>query len=210
MLVLEPACTDEEVSVLRAFRRTASDVQRILAPLAEHSLTLDLRNTSAPNLNSFPEDSLRSLAMAVRQAYMPSEATNFDNICTILDRTTDAKVRGYLDTLRRNWHFALVSPMGLSVDNHTYGGKQVFDTWLYGRAMHRDAKLQTDAERLDKMDQLLLPTWVVQRIVRDLAICIVQLDVAVADALGEEPVPYDQATQTVARPFRFRHRDHAS
>jgi hypothetical protein len=147
--------------------------------------------------------------MAVRQAYMPSEVTNFEQICTILDRTNDAEVRSYLATLRYNWDFALVSPMGLSVDGYTYCGKKVFDIWLYARGMHRDTKLEPDAERLDKMDQLLLPTWVVQRIARDLAICIIQLDFAVADALGEEPL-HDESPTLVERPFRFRHRDPAT
>lgn len=206
MLVLQPPPIDTELSALRAFRRAARDIYRIFAPLAHYSLTLNLREPASPKLDSFPEDAFRSLAMAVRQVYMPSEAVHFEKVAVILERTTDPDVREYVDILRNNWHFALVSPMGLEVDGHTYGGKQVLDTWLNARAMHRDVRRQADAERLDQIDLLLLPTSVVQRVVRDLAICILRLDYGVADALGEDPLQADQGAADAERQFRFTHR----
>lgn len=201
MLSLDPPCTADEVSVLGAFRRTARAVHAIFAPLAHHSLTLDLREPATPRLDSYPEDALRSLALAVRQAYMPSERTNFEHICRILERTTNAYAKAYIDTARSNWHFALVSPPGLGIEGRSYSGEDVFETWLYARAVHQDLNKQSDAERLDKMGPL--PTWVVQCIVRGLAVCILQLDIAVADALGEEPLPDLGSVAGQDRPFRF-------
>jgi len=210
MLTLEPPCTAAELATLRAFRRVAKDVHRIFGPLANHSLTLDLRDPGSPRLDSFPEDSLRSLAMAVRQAYMQKEITHFAKVRKILKRATDPDVREYLEVLRSNWNFALVSPMGLGIGDKTYGGKQVFETWLYGRAIHRHAEPEADAQILDQMDSLLLPTHVVQCVIRDLATCILQLDFAVADALDEEPLEDFRRDLVSERPFSFKISDPAT
>jgi hypothetical protein len=201
MLILDPPCSDAERLVLRAFRRTAEDVHRIYAPYAERPSTLDLRDPESPRLDALPEDTLRSLAMAVRQAYMPTEVTNFQSVCAIVGRTTDPAAKEYISVIQHNWQFALVSPPGLGIEGRSFGGKQVFDTWLYARAVHRDPKRQEDAELLTKMN--LLPSWVVQNIVRNLAVCIVQLDVAVADALGEAPLKDPDKSGITERPFRF-------
>jgi hypothetical protein len=164
-------------------------------------LTLDLRQPTTPQLESFPEDAFRSLAMAVRQAYMLSEVANFDHVSRILERATDADAKEFVSTLRHNWKFALVSPPGLGIEGRTYSGREVFHTWLYAHAVHQDPRRREDAERLDRMDPL--PTWVVQVIVRSLAICILQLDVAAADALGEDALPGFATDVAQDRRFRF-------
>jgi len=210
MLTLQPGLTAAELNTLSAFRATAADAHRIFAPLARHSLTLDLRDPGSPKLNSFPEDSLRSLAIAVRQVYMPKEITHLEKVLKILTRAVDPDVREFVEVLRHNWNFALVSPMGLGIDGYTYGGRQVFETWLYARAVHRDPRRQADASRLDKMDQSLLPTHVVQSVIRDLTICILQLDYAVADALGEQPLGDFATTEAGDRRFSFKLPDPAT
>jgi len=148
--------------------------------------------------------------MAVRQVYMRREATHFSKVCAIIARATDPEVREFIDVLKNNWHFALVSPMGLSDGDKGYGGRQVFETWLYTRGLHWDPRRQPDAERLDKMDALLLPTHVVQCVTRGLAVCILQLDFAVADALGELPLADTEQLAATERRFAFKIADPAT
>lgn len=204
MLTFDPPLTPEERAALRAFRRTAQAVHRILGPLAPQSITVDLRGSSEHGeqneTRSWPEDVVRSLAIAVRQPELKKEPGNFERVIEILERAREKAVREFCAAVRDQWRFALVSPPGLVMDGHSYSGEDVFKTWLYARAVHQDSDRQEHAERLAASGPL--PAWIVQVVIRHRAIAILSLDTGVAEALGEEPLGEDSEMDGV-RSFRF-------
>ena len=198
---LFPPASRDELLALSAFRSVARDVHRIFGRVAHIPLLLDLSGEGEARWSSFPEDAVRSLALAVRQPYMKTERTYFPRICEIIERCDSQPVRGYVQAMRGQWTFATASQPGLVVNGASYGGAQVFDTWLNAHAVHRDQNKEHALKEIQSQEPW--PTWVVQCVIKNLSTCVLNLDLAVADVLGEPALPDEFQHPRELETFRF-------
>ncbi len=172
---------------LRSFRTTADQVYRFLWPIRGHEFKANLfRATEPDTAELIPEAPFRSLAIAVRLAYMESEKGSFSAICDLLRPLRDPEVITGLARVEKDWADNLTGHrlIQFQTPEASYNPREVFDTWLYAQALHQDAKRQPAVEHLRGFEPMASVT--LQLVVRQLAIAILNLDSVLRNALGVE------------------------
>jgi hypothetical protein len=189
--------SESELGQLRSFRRAARQVRD--ASIIAEGQRIELRaipNESAGSvdivvklLNAEP---FRSLALAIRLVYQQREPAQFYSVCNILSRHGTLEVSSDTAKIRSQYQRALNDParavrLNDGLEPEIYSATEVFEHWLYGIVFHQDLDRQPAVERLEHTGARFL--WAVQAISLQLAGRILDLDDAIAYALGEDLLP---------------------
>lgn len=172
---------------VKSFRSTADQVFQYFWPIRNHELKATILRATEPDAAVLiPKVAFRSLAIAVRLAYMPSEKGSFASICEILRSLADPEILKGLERIENDWA-ATLSGRRLTVfqsPEGSYNPRDILDTWLYAQVVHQDEKRQPAVEQLRVFEPLASLT--LQVTVRQLAIAILNLDAVLRFALGVE------------------------
>lgn len=173
----------DEKAKLRQFRKLASDLHSYVVEYDGFPFRANLSRPGESRL--IPRDTIITMAMHVRPAYMEREETHFHRIRHILGERRD-DLHDDLKLLKESWNRVFAPTMIFSSGNQTYRTKRILDTYFNGKLFHRMSHLALDVERIDKFGDA---TWMnFQIAIFNLAICILALDCVVAHALGETPL----------------------
>ena len=177
-----------DLHTLAAFRSTAADVHRIYGPYHAASTTVRVLRAGKPDeADLLPRDILRSLGIAVRQAYMAKEPGSFERAAALLARVRDPEVSGHLARIKDDWRRTLTGWLHVHIGEDRFSPQRLLDTWLYALTVHRDEGKQWAANRLREVGPLA--DWGLELTVRGLSIAIVNLDSLLAVAVDDSPLP---------------------
>jgi hypothetical protein len=199
------ALTAKQQHGVRSYRTAAAAIDAIARPYYSYALNVRALRAGLPDeADLIPPDQFRSLALALRLVYQPTEDAHFEKIVAILEIVSEDWIPELCSTLRADWVRAVSGPGVLQVDGVTYNPGQMLSTWLYAVAFHQDEKKQSDADRLEKGDPFA--SWMTQMAVRSLCIHVRNLDSALAHVLDEPPLPPPDGTEPQRESYLFRGR----
>jgi hypothetical protein len=136
------------------------------------------------------DEPFRSLAVAIRLAYLQGEPAHFYAVCNVLHRISGPQLQARVRSVRAGYRDAL-SGSGLSIGDgqepDSYTAAEVLDTWLHGLVFHQDPVRQRDATRLLSAGPGF--PWSVQRVALLLAGRILDLDDVIAERLSAPQLP---------------------
>ncbi len=188
---------------LASFGRAADEVFRFWVPHRDHKFSVTMFRASAPDAAELiPETPFRSLALAVRLVYLPSEKGAFGNVVKILRSEAPPAFASELDKVQVHWDDALTGRGNLvyQTNERSFSPGDVFETWLYANAFHQDAKKQSDLDALRTFEPTASLT--LQMVVCQLAIATVNLDALVRYGTGRAARALDETpTQDVSFGF---------
>lgn len=148
--------SDRERAQLASFRNVAKQVRDASIIAEGHTIEVVSRYGDPGYVDIFvsllKEEPFRSLALAIRLAYMQGEPAHFYSIANILARHGNNTIAAQVAELRRQYKDALHSKdnqivVGDGSNMAVFTAQGVFETWLYGIAFHQDEDRQ-DAVRI--------------------------------------------------------------
>jgi len=184
-VILQDLSPDAQYAVA-AFRAAADQVHHFFWPVRDHQFGASLfRETEPDTAELIPEPTFRSLAMAVRLAYMASEKGSFAAVSVILRRVPDTGIADRLARIEKDSDDTLTGRrlMSFQTPTESYSPRDVLDTWLYAQALHQDGTRQVDVVALRDFEPMT--SIALQLTVRQLAIAILNLDSLLRYAVGE-------------------------
>jgi hypothetical protein len=126
--------------------------------------------------------------MALRLVYMNDEPAHLFSVCNILYQTGDPTAQDRSTSIRRQYKEALEgADYRLAVGGRAYSHEDILKAWLYGGSFHQNPECEREWEVLQGIG--FFAEFAVQAIVLRIAGCVLDLDDAVADVLGERRLP---------------------
>ena len=185
---IELACpTDAERERLAAFRRAAQQLLRAWWPFRELNISYNMLAENAAHSGFIPWTELRSLAMALRLIYMPSESANLLKVLAIAERVPEQWVTEFCTEAREAWKSGLRGRTLFSVEEHSYDAEGVLNVWLNAVAFHQDINKQADHARLAQFEpatsaELQMCMW-------RFCVCVYSVDRLLAQLLDQPQFP---------------------
>lgn len=188
---------------IESFRGAAQLIDEIAAPHYKRSFQIKF---GVPNeeeeVDLIPYHEFRSLALAIRLVYAPSETARFQKALKIARRTGVEWVESACKLLERDWQLSLRgSESLLRIDEVGYSPEQILDHWIKGVSFHKAPARNPHVRRLRMADPW--SSWLLQMAVRDLAVTVRNLDTVIARLLGEPPLPPMDAIRPPRKPHQF-------
>ena len=188
------AFTDNELERLAAFRSVARQVRdaSVIAEARSIRVTITGRKRGEPidvdTSGMLPTEALRSLAMAIRLAYMDKEPAHFFSICGFLRKGASQAQTERIDWLHAAWGSTKEGPQsfGYTLDGERITAGEVFHLWLNGIAFHQDPEKKRKYQILDR--DAVFADLAVQATALQLAGRIMDLDDVIAEILDQEPI----------------------
>ena len=186
------ALTEGERYQLSSFRKAAQQVRDASIIAEGHRIEIVSKPGQPGYVDLFikllQEEPFRSLALAIRLAYMQGEPANFNAVCNLLASERDETIRARVAALRQQYRDALRDKdhqIVISDGSHTaiFTAQGVFETWLYGMVFHQDPDRQPAVQTLTATGYEFPLS--VQSTALQLAGRIIDLDDVVADFLKE-------------------------
>lgn len=175
----------EDQYALISFGRAADEVFRFWAPYRDHGFSVTMFRVDAPDsAELIPETPFRSLALAVRLVFQPSEKGAFERVATLLRGRIAPAFAPDLAKIQAHWDRSLSGRGSLvyRTSERSFSPRDVLETWLYANAFHQDAKKQSDLAALRAFEPTASVT--LQLVVCQLAIATINLDALVRYLIG--------------------------
>ena len=175
--------TNTERERLAAFRRAAQQLLRAWWPFRELKISFSMLSEDPTHSGLIPWTEFRSLSMALRLVYMPSESANTLTILSIAERVPENWVKEYCKQARKSWQKALRGHSFFSADEESYDAERVLNIWLNAVAFHQDLTKQADRARLAQFEPATSAT--LQMCIWQLSVCVYNVDRLLAVLLDE-------------------------
>ena len=182
---------------LTAFREVAREVREssIVATGLTIKQYLRLPTGDAPvciETELLPSENLRSLCVSVRNVYMEEGPAHFYAILKIAGRYGAQSHRERIDAVRAAYERVLRgNDVELRVGHRRIEHESLFKDWLNKSSFHKDTFKDGDEGLYRPLRQLLGEPVdaIVQKVVLQIAGCVLDLDDVIADLLGEALLP---------------------
>jgi len=183
--------SSNEIEKLSKFREIAQEVRN--SSIIDKNLTphihINLTEEKYEEVfNGVPNEALRSLGVAIRQVYMKKGDANFRKIHNILYQKGNEEIRNKAITIYDVYKKILTGiDVEVIIEDKKYKHEEILKNWFDGSLVHQDSDKKDQLRRLSQLGGLA--ELVLEKILIQMADCILQFDDVVADLVGQARLP---------------------